>query len=186
MAISSISMRWDPAAFSRMPSDHISLINTMNKVSSIFGAAIASQGRDVQRKMNEEALREESEGQKNQCALAILCASKVAEAEEDFLKNLTCAITLEEIEDPVKDPTTKEGSDPTYYQFGAILEWVRRNHNSPITRAPLEESDLVIDEYLQQRLQDLRERLKSSGSSQPTLVFSASSSFSVSRASGSI
>ena len=53
-----------------------------------------------------------------------------------------CPITQEPINDPVIDP------DGNTYEKLAILEWIRRHHNSPITRNNLEESDLTPNRAL--------------------------------------
>lgn len=53
-----------------------------------------------------------------------------------------CPITHEHIINPVID---HEGNT---YESHAIREWIRSNHSSPITRAPLEESNLIPNRAL--------------------------------------
>ena len=53
-----------------------------------------------------------------------------------------CPITHEPIINPVID---HEGNT---YESHAIREWIRSNHSSPITRAPLEESNLIPNRAL--------------------------------------
>lgn len=53
--------------------------------------------------------------------------------------HLRCPITLEVMRDPVID---NEGNT---YEREAILKWIHRKHTSPITRAPLHESDLTVN-----------------------------------------
>ena len=53
-----------------------------------------------------------------------------------------CPITQEHIINPVID---REGNT---YEHDAIKEWIRTNHKSPITRAPLKESDLIPNRAL--------------------------------------
>lgn len=62
-----------------------------------------------------------------------------------------CSITHEIMKDPVMDP---EGNT---YERTAIEEWIRRERKSPITRSPLQISDLVPN----RALRDLIEEFKS-------------------------
>lgn len=59
---------------------------------------------------------------------------------------LTCPITGERMKDPVVDP---EGNT---YEREAILNWLSRQHTSPITRSPLQPQDLVPNRALAQLL----------------------------------
>ena len=53
-----------------------------------------------------------------------------------------CPITQEPINEPVIDP------DGNSYEKSAIIEWVRKNNTSPITRNNLKESDLTPNRAL--------------------------------------
>lgn len=60
-----------------------------------------------------------------------------------------CPITQEHIINPVID---REGNT---YECEAIKEWIRTNHNSPITRNTLEESDLIPNRALIDAIESL-------------------------------
>eukprot|EP00192_Tetraselmis_astigmatica_P009900 CAMPEP_0117680098 /NCGR_PEP_ID=MMETSP0804-20121206/18158_1 /TAXON_ID=1074897 /ORGANISM="Tetraselmis astigmatica, Strain CCMP880" /LENGTH=861 /DNA_ID=CAMNT_0005489547 /DNA_START=86 /DNA_END=2672 /DNA_ORIENTATION=+ len=66
---------------------------------------------------------------------------------EDAELSLMCPITNVRLVDPVVDP---EGNT---YEKSAILDWLRRNPVSPITRSPLRPEDLVPNRALAHLLQ---------------------------------
>ena len=63
-----------------------------------------------------------------------------------------CSITHQIMKDPVMDP---EGNT---YERTAIEEWVRREANSPITRSPLQISDLVPNRALRDLIEEFISR----------------------------
>lgn len=59
-----------------------------------------------------------------------------------------CPITQKAVRHPVVDPTNKK----TIYEYDAILRWVQEHHSSPVTRLPLSEEQIAVDEYLQKNI----------------------------------
>lgn len=73
-----------------------------------------------------------------------------------------CPITHEQILNPVID---HEGNT---YESQAIREWIRTNHNSPITRSPLEESNLIPNRALIDAIEALTISIASQNKEDPT------------------
>ena len=73
-----------------------------------------------------------------------------------------CPITQQQILNPVID---HEGNT---YESQAIREWIRRYHNSPITRSPLEESNLIPNRALIEAIEALTISIASQNKEDPT------------------
>lgn len=73
-----------------------------------------------------------------------------------------CPITQEQILNPVID---HEGNT---YESQAIREWIRTNHTSPITRTPLEESNLIPNRALIDAIEALTISIASQNKEDPT------------------
>ena len=73
-----------------------------------------------------------------------------------------CPITHEQVINPVID---HEGNT---YESQAIREWIRTNHTSPITRTPLEESNLIPNRALIDAIEALTISISSQNREKPT------------------
>ncbi len=73
-----------------------------------------------------------------------------------------CPITQEQVVNPVID---HEGNT---YESQAIREWIRANHTSPITRNPLEESNLIPNRALIEAIEALTISIASQNRENPT------------------
>ena len=62
--------------------------------------------------------------------------------EDQTLTQYICAINTMPIRDPVQDPTAK-GTNPVLYERKSIIKWLKDNNTSPITRDPLQISQLI-------------------------------------------
>lgn len=71
--------------------------------------------------------------------------------------NFVCPITAEIMVDPVID------RDGNTYERTAIEEWLKRHGTSPITRRPLNFSDLTPNRVLKNAIDEARQRLEAAG-----------------------
>jgi hypothetical protein len=78
---------------------------------------------------------------------------------DEVLQLYVCPITQRPIRDPVRDPT----NNITLYERSAIVNWLRQNPVSPITKLPLRIEDLleapVERNLINQRLQEYQDAL---------------------------
>ena len=103
----------------------------------------------LETKWVKEEINNENKNKKN-----LLKSSKIVKVEEEEDEEEKyfgiCPITQQIIQDPVKSPSG------IYYERSAILKWLEKNHNDPMTRKHLTNDMLIEDEEYNIKLRNFK------------------------------